>query len=396
MVWRVRPMPWKIMDAMDQKITLISDWNSSAYSKAELARKYELSRQTIYKWLLRYEQEGIDGLKERSRAPHECANKTSQDLINAIISRKRENMKRGPKKIIAQLAREYPGVKWPAPSTAGEWLKRYDLTKRRKKRHRVAPYTEPFRACAGPNTVWSADYKGQFQTLDGKLCYPLTISDNYSRYLIRCAGLNGPRHYQTKAVFESAFREYGLPDAIRTDNGTPFAYSSIGGLSYLSIWWILLGIVPERIEKGCPEQNGRHERMHRTLKDEAIDPPASTLKDQRVIFDEFRKIYNTARPHEALGQKYPIDYYRPSLRAYPKQVRKPEYGSALEVRYVCNNGHFMFRNEDYFISKLLANYPIGLKEVDDGYWQIYFSFHPIGHLDIRKKRIVNKVYKENV
>ena len=258
-------------------------------------------------------------------------------------------------------------------------------------RSRVAPYTEPFAHCTQPNAVWSADYKGQFYTQDGQLCYPLTITDNRSRYLLKCHGLQGPRYYQTKTVFESAFKEYGLPDAIRTDNGIPFASVSIGGLSRLSIWWILLGITPERIDKGCPEQNGRHERMHRTLKEEALDPVEQTLKKQQLVFERFRIEYNTERPHEALNQGYPCECYKQSTRPYPKRLKKLEYEGNITVRQVYSNGHIKHKNQDFFLSKLLARYPVGLKEVADGYWRIYLSFQAIATIDLRKKKIINKI-----
>ena len=383
-------MPWITVDAMDQKIKLISDWSTGEFSKMDLSSKYEISRPTIDKWVTRYAEEGVDGLKERSRAPHTINQRTSNEVIEMIVAKRLKNTKRGPKKIIAILKREYPDIQWPSPSTAGGWLKRYNLAHKKKRRHRVTPYDEPFKLCNQPNAVWSADYKGQFNTQDGKLCYPLTISDNYSRYLLRCKGLRGPRYYQTKTVFESAFREYGLPHAIRTDNGIPFASVSIGGLSYLSIWWILLGIAPERIDKGCPEQNGRHERMHRTLKEEAITKAAYSLKEQQIVFERFRTEYNNQRPHEAHNQDYPCEYYKQSTRLYPKHLKKPEYEDSLTVRQVYSNGHIKHKNQDFFLSKLLAGYPLGLKEVADGYWRIYFSFQAIGTIDLRKKKIINK------
>ena len=389
-------MPWKTIKPMDQKIQLLSEWNTRECSKVDLSHKYNLSRPTIDKWLTRYEKEGIDGLKERSRAPHHCPHKVSDEIVDMIVTQKLKNTNRGPKKVIAQLKREYPEIIWPAPSTVGEWLKRYNLVKKKKKRARVAPYTEPFGRCAQANSIWSADYKGQFQTQNDKMCYPLTISDNHSRYLLRCHGLYGPRYKQTKAVFESAFKEYGLPDAIRTDNGIPFASISIGGLSHLSIWWILLGIVPERIDRGCPEQNGRHERMHRTLKEETLNPIAQTLKKQQLIFEHFKVEYNTERPHEALNQQCPCEHYKPSARSYPKRLKKIEYDNSLEVRHICRNGHFMFKNHDFFLSKLLAEHAIGLKEVADGYWKIYFSFQTIGTIDMRKNKILNKIYMEGM
>jgi len=384
-------MPWITVDAMDQKIKLISDWSTGELSKMDLSSKYEVSRPTIDKWVTRYVEEGIDGLKERSRAPHTINQRTSDEVIEMIIAKRLKNTKRGPKKIIATLKREYPQIKWPSPSTAGEWLKKHNLVHKKKKRHRVAPYDEPFRYCTEPNIVWSADYKGQFNTQDGKLCYPLTISDNCSRYLLKCHGLEGPRYCETKAVFESTFREYGLPYAIRTDNGTPFASVSIGGLSYLSIWWILLGIAPERIDKGCPEQNGRHERMHRTLKEEAISNTAQSLKEQQMAFERFKIEYNNERPHEALNQGYPCEYYKQSTRLYPKRLKEPEYENNITVRQVYSNGHIKHKSQDFFLSKLLAGYPIGLKEVADGYWRIYFSFQAIATLNLRKKKIINKI-----
>lgn len=389
-------MPWKTVKPMDQKIRLLSDWQAGQCSKTDLSHKYDVSRPTINKWLMRYEHEGIDGLKERSRAPQHCPHKTSDEIISMIISRKLTNIKRGPKKVIAQLRKEYPELSWPAPSTAGDWLKKLNLVRKKKKRLCVAPYTKPFAQCTKPNAVWSADYKGQFYTQDGKICYPLTISDNHSRYLLKCQGLVGPRYHQTKAVFRAVFKEYGLPNAIKTDNGIPFASTSIGGLSHLSIWWILLGIVPERIDKGCPQQNGRHERMHRTLKEEALNPVAQTLEKQQLAFESFRISYNTDRPHESLNQQCPSDYYQPSTLPYRKKLGKPRYDSIITVRQACRNGHFMFKNHDFFLSKLLADQPIGLKEVADGYWTIYFSFQPIGTIDMRKKRVLNKLYPEKV
>lgn len=277
-------MPWKEIKPMDQRVQLIEDWKGAYYSITDLSRKYGVSRKTVYKWLKRYQDDGIDGLFEQRRAPKYSPNRTSEEKVKVIVAEKLKNRRRGPKKIHARLKAQYPEVSWPVPSTIGNWLKKYGLVKHRKRRKRVVPYAEPFRGCDSPNAVWSADYKGQFYTKNKKVCYPLTISDNYSRYLIKCAGLPGPRYEETKKVFESAFREYGLPDAIRTDNGTPFAGRCAGGLSRLSIWWIKIGVVPERIEKGKPQQNGRHERMHRTLKEEALYEVAKNMKDQQERF----------------------------------------------------------------------------------------------------------------
>ena len=281
-------MPWKIMNAMNQKIQLIADWQSQDFNVTDLSKKYDVSRPTVYKWITRYEIDGIDGLKDLDRTPKNCPKATPEYIVDLIVTQKLKNRKRGPKKIKQQLEIKYPNTNFPAVSTIGDVLKKHGLVKRRKKRIHVPPYTEPFVDCQSPNSVWSTDYKGQFYTRDGKVCYPLTVSDNYSRYLLECKGLSGPRYKETREVFERVFRKYGLPDAIKTDNGIPFTGKCLGGLSQLSIWWIQLGIIPERIDKGCPQQNGRHERMHRTLKDEALDPIAYNIKEQQKNFGSLK------------------------------------------------------------------------------------------------------------
>ena len=260
----------------------------------------------------------------------------------------------------------------------------------RKKRKRVAPYSDPFINCQSPNEVWSVDYKGQFHTRNSRVCYPLTISDNFSRYIIKCQGLPGPRYRETRKVFEQAFREYGLPDAIRSDNGTPFASKSVAGLSRLSIWWIQLGIIPERIEKGCPQQNGRHERMHRTLKYETLDTKAKNMKEQQERFDLFQIDYNNYRPHEALDQKTPSDYYQKSNRPYVKKPQKPVYDYDFTIRQVRNNGEIRFKGQMYFLTNLLDDQPVGLKQIDEDNWDIYYHFYPIAILNLRKNQIFNK------
>ena len=334
-------MPWKKTEPMDQKVQLIADWLTNYFSVTDLSQKYGINRKTVSKWLGRYQKYGLDGLKEQSRAPKHIPNQTPDDIVEMIVQEKLKNRNRGPKKIHNQLQRQYPHINWPAPSTIGEWLKKHGLVKERKKRQRVPEYKEAFQECQLPNSVWSADFKGQFHTRNSRLCYPLTISDNYSRYLLKCAGLIGPRYNETKAVFVSAFKEYGLPTAIRTDNGTPFAGRCIGGLNRLSIWWIKLGIIPERIDKGCPQQNGRHERMHRTLKQEAIGCPlAYNLHEQQKQFDWFRYDYNTCRPHEALGQKTPESCYTKSSREYTERIAPLEYDSSFKVRLVRSSGDF--------------------------------------------------------
>ena len=372
---------------MDQKIKLIADWKSGHCDISDLSKKYKVSRKTVYKWVGRYEGEGVDGLKERSRAPKKPHNQTSEHLVERLLEEKRAYPKWGPKKIIALLEEKYPQEAWPATSTAGEWFKRHGLVRRRKRRLRVPPYTEPFAECKEPNDVWSADYKGQFRTQDNKICYPLTISDNHSRYLLACQGLQGPRYQESYEVFKRVFREYGLPHAIRIDNGAPFAGRGIGGLSRLSIWWIKLGIQPERIDKGEPQQNGRHERMHRTLKSDTTKPPGNDMTDQQKKFDWFHAEYNQIRPHESLGQKPPAKIYNKSPRLYTENPPAPEYDTSCAVRSIRSSGEIKFGNKLYFISELLTKERVGLEEIADGIWCIYYSFQPIGILNLLRQKV---------
>lgn len=381
-------MPWKITEPMDQKIQLIADWQRTRYSITDLSKKYGVSRKTVYKWCYRYEEEGIDGLKDQNRAPKYSPNSTSDAVVKLLIKEKLRNRKRGPVKIYHQLKRQHPDIKLPAPSTIAHWLKKNGLVNKRKIRKHVPPYTEPFIAAQSPNDVWSADYKGQFYTRDKRICYPLTISDNYSRYLLSCAGLPGPRYSQTRDIFKKTFREYGLPNAIRVDNGTPFAGRCVGALSRLSIWWIQLGISPERIDKGSPYQNGRHERMHRTLKLEAVSTKTSNMKEQQRLFDEFICDYNNYRPHEALNHEVPAHYYRTSTRPYVERPPAIEYDLGYTVRSVRYNGYFRFNGQLYYLTDLLHKQRVALKEFADSQWKIYYSFYPIDILDLRKNRVL--------
>ena len=380
-------MPWKETRIMDQKIQLIADWLTGEVSITDLSEIYGISRKTVYKWIYRYQSNTINGLSERSRAPGCHPNAAPAEIVARILAVKRRNMKWGPRKVVSWLRNQYPDQRWPANSTTGEILKRNDLVRTRHRRRRTPLYSEPFKACRQPNDVWSADYKGQFRLRDGNLCYPFTLTDNYSRYLLSCHGLNRPTHEQTKPLLERAFQEYGLPEAIRTDNGTPFASVALGGLSRLSVWLIKLGVRPERIEAGHPEQNGRHERLHRTLKEAAISPPRNNRAEQQRAFDRFTKEYNQERPHEALGQKPPQSVYQRSPREYPAKMPLVEYDSGLVVRQVRNSGEIKWKGELLYISQALGKEAVGLKQLDNHYWEIYFSFLPIGILDERIMKI---------
>jgi putative transposase len=374
-------MPWKETSVMEERMKMIGEWLSGEYGVSDLSRRYGVSRPTIYKWLNRYGKQGPLGLLERSRATHTHSNQTDEETVDEIVRVKKAHLPWGPRKVMDILRKTYPEKRWPVDSTASEILKREGLVKTRRKRRRTPPYQEPFQECSGPNRVVSADFKGQFKTGDGRWCYPLTVSDNYSRYLMLCRGLIRPSTGEVWPWFKWLFREYGLPDAIRTDNGGPFASVGIGGLTRLSVWFIKLGIIPERIMPGHPEQNGRHERMHRTLKDAVITPACASLRAQQKAFDAFRLEYNTQRPHEALNNRAPSSVYLPSPRRYPEIIAPVEYDEGLEIRKVRTNGEIKFKGQLLYVSEALKGEHISLRQVDDSLWDVHFSFCHLGILD---------------
>jgi len=315
------PMPWKEMNPMTQKILFIADYLQGGRNFSELCRMYEISRKTGYKWISRFQELGPDGLHEQSRRPKSSPQSTPYPVRKALIQlRTKRRVPLGAKKIRVLLKKMHPDWEVPSVTTIYKILRQEKLIRSKKVRRRVAPMPQPFSPVSEPNDVWSADFKGQFRTADGCWCYPLTIMDHKSRFLLGCRNLKGTRFKPTKAEFEKLFREYGLPWRIRTDNGVPFASISPGGISQLSKWWIRLGILPERIEPGKPQQNGRHERMHRTLKQETTRPPTETMNLQQDRFDLFRQDYNHERPHESLGQQPPASCYQPSSRSLPEKI----------------------------------------------------------------------------
>jgi putative transposase len=381
-------MPWKVTDAMDQKIELIKYWKNKQMTITELSSIFDVSRRTAYKWIKRYEEEGPIGLIDRPRAPFRHPNATGDEIVQRIVSVKAKFKRWGPKKILARLKDEYPEETVPAASTIGGILKKEGLVRKKVKRHRMPPYTDPFTECDKPNAVWSADFKGQFRTEDRKYCYPLTITDNYSRYLLLCRGFTRPTYKETRKWFEAVFEEYGLPDAIRTDNGSPFASLGICGLSKLSAWFIKLGIVPERIEPGHPEQNGRHERMHRELKQNTANPPLKNLKAQQKAFDEFSYEYNFERPHEALGQQTPVSFYQKSKGIYRRRLPEASYEYKSIIRKVNRNGEIKWKQRAIYIGKSLTGEHIALKKRDPIHWEIWFSYYPLGILDIMTGKVL--------
>ena len=275
----------------------------------------------------------------------------------------------------------------PAASTIGNVLKQHGLVTPRKKRLKTPPHSLPLKHCAAPNMVWSADFKGQFQLGNLEYCYPLTISDNYSRYLFSCHAMKGPTLAESMKIFHRVFQEHGLPDAIRTDNGQPFAGLGIGGLTQMSIWWLKLGIIPERIAPAKPQQNGRHERMHRTLKEATTQPSENDLKAQQGRFDYFIKEYNEERPHQALNGKMPMDVYSRSNKQMPDKIQEVSYPNDFQIRKVRSNGEIKWCGKNYFVTALLHGEPVGLQQVDDGRAIVYFASLQLGLIDARKNKI---------
>ncbi len=367
---------------MEQRVEMVGDWLKNESSISELSKMYGVSRVTIYKWLNRFKAEGPVGINEKSRAPSQHPNAVPDEMVQIVVNARLSHQTWGPKKIKEWLKERYPDEEWPALSTISVIFKREGLVKPRRIRQAVVGYSMPFLECDGPNKVWSADFKGQFKTADGKVCYPLTISDNFSRYILLCRGLPRPTYDEVRPWFESAFRRYGLPEAIRTDNGSPFASVGLGGLSRLSVWFIKLGIRPERIEPAHPEQNGRHERMHRTLKEATAKPPRANLRQQQKAFDSFVDEYNFARPHEALGMKKPGEIYVCSERKYSSRTAPVKYPSDLAVRQVRCSGDITWRGKRIYISQTLAGEHVGLLQLDeDNTCEVSFGFQKLGILD---------------
>ncbi len=376
-------MPWNCTDAMKQRTRFVLNHEDGLYTMTELCERFGVSRKTGYKWLDRYRQHGLDGLKNQSRAPHHCPHRTPQDIEALLVEARRSHPRWGPRKLLDYLRPRYPDVTFPAPSTVGALLKRHGLVEAKRRRRKTKhPGVAPLVTTA-PNQVWGADFKGEFRMQNGHYCYPLTVTDAHSRYLLACQGLPSTRQQGAFEVFEALFKEVGLPEAIRTDNGHPFATRALCGLSRLSVWWIKLGISHQRIEPGKPQQNGRHERMHRTLKAETTRPPEREMTAQQGRFDRFQREFNHERPHEALNGAVPASVYGASARALPERLPDPGYAGHYEVRRVSTAGMFRFKQRQVFLSQTLSHEWIALEEVADGLWSVYFYDVLLARLDER-------------
>lgn len=378
----VTTMPWRTTNVPNERVQFIAQYLEGKLSMAELCRTFEISRKTGYKFVRRYEAYGPPGLGDLRSVPHHQPHAVPQPIQESILALRASHPSLGPKKLRTNLHNDHPETSWPAASTIGEILKRAGLvTPRKRHRHAQPSLPSSLTPPAAPQSVIAVDFKGQFPLRNGQPCFTLTVSDLFSRMILRCQALARPGFPQVYPVLVALFREHGLPDVIRTDNGPPFASCALGGLSRLSIWWIKLGIRPERIQPGHPEQNGRHERMHRTLKQEAISPPAANLSAQQRAFDRFVEYYNYHRPHEALGQVTPASLYSPSPRPYPLRLPPVEYPDGMRVRRVRHDGYIRWRSRMLFVSETLAGEPVGLDVLDDRLRVLYFSSLPLAVLD---------------
>ncbi len=381
-------MPWSETSPMKERVCFIDDLESCLYTMTELCEDYGISRKTGYKWAARYAAEGVDGLRDRSRAPKHCPHRSEERVVEALLKARRKHPRWGPRKLLKVLRKQRPEWPWPAASTAGDIFKRHGLVKTRRRRRRPQHPGRPKFEARAPNDLWTGDFKGEFLTGDHRYCYPLTVADRYSRFLLGCEGQLSTAGVGVRPVFEDLFRERGLPGAILTDNGSPFSCSSaLCGLSRLSVWWLKLGIQVLRIEPGHPEQNGAHERMHRTLKAETTRPPGANLAAQQRRFDAFRDEFNDERPHEALEMQTPAEVYQPSPRPYPDRVPDVEYPGHYEVRRVRTDGRIKWQGEFLFLSEVLVGESVGLEEVDDGIWSLHFGPRRLARFDERDRRL---------
>jgi transposase InsO family protein len=370
---------------MDQRVAFIAEWLADEWTMTELAERYQISRKTGYKWVGRYEADPEHGLAERSRAPHVHGRARADDIREAVLALRRRHPHRGPKKLRAMLQERIPAGDWPAASTMGDWLREAELSQPRRRTRYVVPLTQPLAAAQAANDVWSADFKGWFRTADGTRCDPLTVTDACSRFVL-CCRIVKPSEQGARPWFERTFREYGLPRALRTDNGSPFATTGAGRLSHLAVWWLKLGIQLDRIDPGHPEQNGRHERFHLTLQQETATPPAGTPRQQQRRFDRMRREFNTDRPHEALGQRPPARVYVPSPRPYPARLEEPWYDATHQVRRVKETGQISWLGELVFVSEAVRGQAVGLAETERGDWTVRFMQVELGRIDRQTRR----------
>jgi transposase InsO family protein len=381
-------MPWREMSPMEQRLEFVHEYEGGLFTMTELAAQYGISRKTGYKWLERYDSDGAGGLQDRSRRPHLSPQATDPDLVEVLLAHRHRHPRWGPKKLLAVSARQQPDAAWPSRATVCTLLKQRGLIAPRRRRAR-SPHApaSPLAPITAVNQTWTTDFKGEFRTGDSVYCYPLTLRDGFSRFVLRCDAFLGRTTEATQRRFERAFRDYGLPERIRSDNGGPFASLGLGRLSQLSVWWMRLGIIPERIAPGHPEQNGSHEQFHRVLKAETARPPAPNCTAQQQRFRRFVREYNEERPHEALRDQPPASCYAPSRRALPAQLPPLEYAGHTEKRLVSGNGCVSWAGAPLFVAAPLAGQYVAFEEVDDGIWTLWFATVALARYDERHRSI---------
>src|SRR2546427_2314315 len=380
-------MPWREASPMDQRTQFIADHLRDVLSITELCALYGVSRKTAYKWIDRYLRQGPAGLEERSRRPQSSPNQTPEEIVAAILEARRRHPSWGGQNALALVTKRHTNWDLPHRSTVCDILKRHGMVPKQRQRRRIGHPGKPTSSILAPNDLWSADYKGQFRTGDGRYCYPLTVTDGFSRYLLGCQALSSTAVAAAKPVFTRLFQEYGLPTRIRTDNGVPFATTTLARLSKLSAWWVRLGVLPEFTEPGRPDQTGRPQRMHRTLKAATTRPAAGSLAAQQRRFNDFREEFNHERPHEALDQQTPASCYAPSGREMPATLPALEYPDRFDVRYVSANGGIRWNRRWVNVSTVCIGEYVGLEEIDNGIWNVYYGPLKLGRLLERHMRI---------
>ena len=380
-------MPWKESSVMEERLRFVARLLEGE-GMSDVCREFGISRKTGYKIFNRYKEHGLEALCDRSRRPVRYANQLPVQIEQMIVRFKRDKPHWGARKIRELLVRRLAGdVRIPATSTVHAVLDRHGLVKRARRRRRSKAEGTPLSRAVLPNQLWCTDFKGEFKLGNGQYCYPLTVTDQVSRYVLMCEALESTRQNTAFTAFERLFAERGLPEAIRTDNGVPFASpNGLYNLSRLSAWWPRLGIEIERIRPGCPQQNGRHERMHLTLKKEATNPAGLNSLQQQARFDDFVNEFNTERPHQALDMKVPADVYQPSNRPY---TGLPEISYPFHDRdkLVTACGRICMHRKKINISTALAGQRLGIKEVEDGIWLVSFMLYDLGYIDLEQKTL---------
>jgi transposase InsO family protein len=386
----MRRMPWEERDKVSERIQFVNRLRAGE-RMSDLCREFGISRKTGYKFKERYGELGVEGLYDRCRRPLSVPHRTARGVVEHIVRLRKKHPSWGPKTLKQRLHDLMPEVGWPAASTIGVILKDEGLVDGRKRRRRASP-TPPSerRESKAPNELWCIDFKGQFRLGNRRYCYPLTVTDHFSRYLVACEALSNTKVEPAAHTLENVFRSYGLPEAIRSDNGTPFASTGRAGLSTFSVWLMRLGIRLERIDPGHPEQNGRHERMHRTLKQGATRPPSRNMLQQQERFDTFQRVFNDERPHHALDLKTPSSVYKPAVRTLPDRLPDVTYPLCEHVRYVNQYGNINIPTRtNVYLSKALAGQPIGIRAIEPGTLLLSFMDIDIGYFDQQTKKIID-------